>query len=198
MAESAPCSTSSPSGDLAAVSVSETHHVPQAGNRPSVPSGEVPAFVNDPSRIRSVYLQAVVPSQACAFSGRLTLQRGLLKLPISGPHSAFRKLWTGIRTKGSVLSDSKGIFLFNQKLHALLRLLILKNIGFSEESVFEQVFQQSRRYAYAKINHAERVDRTSTRSVRRLCLGAALSALLGRLLGGCRDRRCIRAYRKRN
>jgi hypothetical protein len=54
---------------------------------------------------------------------------------------------SGISKKGSVLSDAKAIFLFNQKLHALLRLLLLKNVGFSEESVFEQVFQQSRRYS---------------------------------------------------
>ncbi len=52
-----------------------------------------------------------------------------------------------IRKKANVLSDAKQIFLFNQKLHALLRLLMLKNIRFSEEDVFEQVFQQSRRWS---------------------------------------------------
>jgi hypothetical protein len=53
----------------------------------------------------------------------------------------------GIRKKANVLTDSKGMFLFNQKLHVLLRLLMLQSIGFSEESVFEQIFQQSRRYS---------------------------------------------------
>src|SRR5438876_10299668 len=49
----------------------------------------------------------------------------------------------GIRKRGNVLSDSKEIF-FNRKVHVLLRLLMLKSIGFSEEGVFDQIFQQSR------------------------------------------------------
>jgi len=53
----------------------------------------------------------------------------------------------GIRKKENVLTDGKGIFLFNQKLHVLLRLLMLKSSGFSEEVVFDQIFQQSRRWA---------------------------------------------------
>jgi len=53
----------------------------------------------------------------------------------------------GTRKKGNVLKDSKEIFLFNQKLHVLLRFLMLKSIGFAEEAVFEQMFQQSRRWA---------------------------------------------------
>lgn len=53
----------------------------------------------------------------------------------------------GIHKRANVLTDAKEIFLFNQKLHVLLRLLLLKSIGFPEESVFEQIFQQSRRWS---------------------------------------------------
>lgn len=53
----------------------------------------------------------------------------------------------GIKKKGRVLTDTKDMFLFNQKLHVLLRLLMLKTMGFSEEAVFEQMFQQARRYS---------------------------------------------------
>lgn len=53
----------------------------------------------------------------------------------------------GIEKKGKVLTGSKELFLFNQKLHVLLRLLVLKTMGFSEEAVFDQMFQQSRRYS---------------------------------------------------
>lgn len=53
----------------------------------------------------------------------------------------------GIEKKGKVLTDSKELFLFNQKLHVLLRLLMLKTLGFSEEAIFDQMFQQSRRYS---------------------------------------------------
>jgi hypothetical protein len=52
----------------------------------------------------------------------------------------------GIEKKGKVLTDSKELFLFNQKLHVLLRLLMLKTMGFSEEAIFDQMFQQSRMY----------------------------------------------------
>jgi hypothetical protein len=52
----------------------------------------------------------------------------------------------GIPKKRNVLTDAKEIFLFNQKLHALLRLLMLKNIGFSEKAVFDPILQQSRRW----------------------------------------------------
>jgi hypothetical protein len=51
----------------------------------------------------------------------------------------------GIRRRKDVLTDGKEIFLFNQKLHVLLRFLMLKRIGFSDEVVFDQMFQQSRR-----------------------------------------------------
>jgi hypothetical protein len=53
----------------------------------------------------------------------------------------------GTEKKGKVLTGSKELFLFNQKLHALLRLLVLKAVGFSEEAIFDQMFQQSRRYS---------------------------------------------------
>lgn len=43
--------------------------------------------------------------------------------------------------------DQKEIFLFNQKLHVLLRFLLLKSIGFPEEGIFDQIFQQSRRWS---------------------------------------------------
>ncbi len=52
----------------------------------------------------------------------------------------------GIPKKKDVLTDGKQLFLFNQKLHVLLRLLMLKSIGFSDDSVFDQMFQQSHRY----------------------------------------------------
>ena len=52
----------------------------------------------------------------------------------------------GTEKKGKVLTDSKELFLFNQKLHVLLRLLMLKTMGFAEEAIFDQMFQQSRRY----------------------------------------------------
>jgi ApeA N-terminal domain 1 len=52
----------------------------------------------------------------------------------------------GIRKQKHVLTDGKGLFLFNQKLHVLLRLLILKNLGFPEEVVFDQAFQQLHRW----------------------------------------------------
>ncbi len=53
----------------------------------------------------------------------------------------------GIEKKGKVLTGSKELFLFNQKLHVLLRLLMLKTMGFSEAAIFDQMFQQSRRYS---------------------------------------------------
>jgi hypothetical protein len=49
--------------------------------------------------------------------------------------------------KKDVITDGKQPFFFNQKLHVLLRLLMLKSIGFSDDAVFDQMFQQSRRYA---------------------------------------------------
>jgi len=52
----------------------------------------------------------------------------------------------GIPKKKDVITDGKQLFFFNQKLHVLLRLLMLKSIGFSDDAVFDQMFQQSRRY----------------------------------------------------
>lgn len=54
----------------------------------------------------------------------------------------------GIPKRKNVLTGAKEKFLFNQKLHALLRLLMLKNIGFSEKAVFDPILQQSRRWDY--------------------------------------------------
>jgi hypothetical protein len=53
----------------------------------------------------------------------------------------------GIRKQTKVLTDSGRLFLFNQKLHALLRLLVLVHLGFPESVVFEPIFQQSRKWA---------------------------------------------------
>ncbi len=49
--------------------------------------------------------------------------------------------------KGSrVLTGVKEIFLFNQRLHAFLRLLMLTSVGFREADVFRLVHYQSRRW----------------------------------------------------
>jgi len=53
----------------------------------------------------------------------------------------------GIRKQTKVLIDAGKLFLFNQKLHALLRLLVLVHLGFPESIVFEPIFQQSRKWA---------------------------------------------------
>lgn len=52
----------------------------------------------------------------------------------------------GIRKKSKVIIKAKELFLFNQRLHALLRLLMLLHLGFSEEKVFEPIYQQSRQW----------------------------------------------------
>jgi hypothetical protein len=52
----------------------------------------------------------------------------------------------GIRQQPSVITEPGKLFLFNQKLHALLRLLLLVNLGFSEHSVFPIVLHQSQRW----------------------------------------------------
>jgi hypothetical protein len=52
----------------------------------------------------------------------------------------------GIKKRGKVLTNSKELFLFNQKMHVLLRLLMLKTMGFAEEAIFQQMFEQSHRY----------------------------------------------------
>jgi hypothetical protein len=52
----------------------------------------------------------------------------------------------GIARKSKVITRTKELFQFNQRLHALLRLLMLLSIGFSEDSIFEAVYYQSRRW----------------------------------------------------
>jgi hypothetical protein len=52
----------------------------------------------------------------------------------------------GIRKQNGVLVGTKEIFLFNQKLHALLRLLMLQYLGFPEDLVFGPVKYQSRKW----------------------------------------------------
>jgi hypothetical protein len=52
----------------------------------------------------------------------------------------------GIKKQSKVLTDPKDIFLFNQKLHALLRLLVLIHLGFPERSAIEATIEQSLRW----------------------------------------------------
>jgi hypothetical protein len=52
----------------------------------------------------------------------------------------------GIDKGGHVLTRASDLFIFNQKLHALLRLLMLMHIGFAAQDVFEPVWQQANRY----------------------------------------------------
>jgi hypothetical protein len=52
----------------------------------------------------------------------------------------------GIKKKSRVLPAGPDIFLFNQKLHAFLRLLMLLYLGFSEDTAFEAVYYQSRKW----------------------------------------------------
>jgi hypothetical protein len=52
----------------------------------------------------------------------------------------------GIRRQPEVLTDTKQLFLFNQKLHAFLRLLLLLNLGVSEVVAFEPVRYQSQKW----------------------------------------------------
>ena len=53
----------------------------------------------------------------------------------------------GTKKKKNVLTETSELFLFSQKLHALLRLLILIHIGLPENEVFEPVLHQARRYS---------------------------------------------------
>ena len=53
----------------------------------------------------------------------------------------------GIPKKNEVLTNSKAIFLFNQKLHVLLRLLLLKSVGFPEDAIFDPMSQQLHRWS---------------------------------------------------
>jgi len=52
----------------------------------------------------------------------------------------------GIHTQSRVLTSARDLFLFNQKLHALLRLLMLMNVGFPENVVFEAIRFQSQKW----------------------------------------------------
>ncbi len=52
----------------------------------------------------------------------------------------------GIKKQSRVLTEAADLFLFNQKLHAFLRLLMLLHLGFPEEDVCEPVQYQSRRW----------------------------------------------------
>ena len=51
----------------------------------------------------------------------------------------------GGKVGAKVITDAGSLFLMNQKLHALLRLLVLTDLGFPAESVFDPVYQQSRK-----------------------------------------------------
>ena len=52
----------------------------------------------------------------------------------------------GIPKTTGVLTRPKELFLFNQKLHAFLRLLMLLCVGFTEDVVFEPVQYQSKKW----------------------------------------------------
>jgi hypothetical protein len=52
----------------------------------------------------------------------------------------------GIKRKSKVLTDDGEIFLFNQKLHAFLRILMLIYLGFPAEQVFPPIYTQSRKW----------------------------------------------------
>ena len=53
----------------------------------------------------------------------------------------------GGKKKASVLTGMSELFLFSQKLHALLRLVMLVHIGLPEDQVFDPIFQQSRKWS---------------------------------------------------
>jgi hypothetical protein len=52
----------------------------------------------------------------------------------------------GIKPRSKVLTGTKELFLFNQKLYAFLRMLMLLGIGFPADKVFGPVLQQSRKW----------------------------------------------------
>jgi hypothetical protein len=52
----------------------------------------------------------------------------------------------GIEKKSKVLIDSSSLFLFNQKLHGLLRFLMLTHIGLPAEQIFEPVLRQATKW----------------------------------------------------
>jgi hypothetical protein len=52
----------------------------------------------------------------------------------------------GIPLQDTVLTDDSELFMFNQKSEALLRFLVLRNIGLGEDVLTEPIYQQSRRW----------------------------------------------------
>jgi hypothetical protein len=52
----------------------------------------------------------------------------------------------GTKKKGNVLTGTSELFLFNQKLHALLRILMLIYVGLPEDQVFEPVLRQASKW----------------------------------------------------
>jgi hypothetical protein len=53
----------------------------------------------------------------------------------------------GIKKKESVLTDIRELFLFNHKMRAVLRFLMLVNLGLSEDIVFPAVSYQARKWS---------------------------------------------------
>lgn len=102
----------------------------------SIRHANEPSFQN---RIESV-LSRITKDRAVRLLGDLTVFEQTLRQT--------RNHFThpGISKKAKVLTGSKELFLFNQKLHSLLRLLMLIRLGFSEESVFEPIYRQSRQW----------------------------------------------------
>jgi len=52
----------------------------------------------------------------------------------------------GIRKQTKVIVDGKELFLFNQKLHAFLRMLVLMRLGLPPDLIFEPVLSQSKKW----------------------------------------------------
>jgi crotonobetainyl-CoA:carnitine CoA-transferase CaiB-like acyl-CoA transferase len=102
----------------------------------SIRHANEPAFQN---RIESL-LSRITGDHAAKLLGDLTVFAQTLKQT--------RNHFThpGISKKSKVLTGAKELFRFNQKLHAFLRLLMLMRLGFSEENVFEPVYNQSRQW----------------------------------------------------
>ena len=97
---------------------------------------------NEPSfqsRINSL-LSQITPEHAARLVGDL----GAFERTLRQTRNYFTH--PGIAKKSKVITGAKDLFLFNQKLHALLRLLLLINVGFSEDDVFEAVYHQSRQW----------------------------------------------------
>ena len=52
----------------------------------------------------------------------------------------------GIKKQTKVLTDRNELFLFNQKMHALLRLLVLMQLGLPEDTGFGPTYRQSMKW----------------------------------------------------